>query len=60
MAEHPRISLFIAEHPKASRFVFRLAQHIPVIEKYVPLAAPVAPVFVHRARQRPRDPMPRF
>jgi len=60
MAEHPRISRFIAEHPKASRFVFRIAHHIPVIEHYLPIAAPITPVFVHHARPRPRGRLPRF
>ncbi len=59
MAEHPRISRFIAEHPKTSQFIFRIAHHIPVIERYVPLAPHISSTFVHRAKQRPA-PAPRF
>jgi hypothetical protein len=54
MRDHPRISRFIVEHPRASRFVFRAAHHIPVVERYVPIAPHIAPVFGQRARPRPR------
>jgi hypothetical protein len=60
MAAHPRISRFIAEHPKTSRFVFRVAHHIPVIERYVPIAPHITPVFHQWAQPRPRGPKPRF
>ena len=55
MDAHPRLSRFVVEHPKTSRFFFCLAHHLPVIERYVPLAAPIAPVYNPRAR-RPRWP----
>jgi hypothetical protein len=55
MAAHPRISRFIEEHPKESRFLLRVAHHIPVVERYVPVAWPhLSPVFSQRARPRPR------
>jgi hypothetical protein len=54
MAAHPVISRFIAEHPKMSRFVFRVAHHIPILDHYVPIAPHITPVFVNRARPRPR------
>jgi len=42
MAALPRVSRFLAEHPKTSRFVFRLAHHIPVLDRHIPIAPPYA------------------
>jgi hypothetical protein len=61
MAALPRVSRFLVEHPKTSRFVFRLAHHIPVLDRYIPLMrcsfAPhhIAPAYNPHA-QRPRGP----
>lgn len=52
MAEHPRISRFLAEHPKTSRFLLNVAHHIPVIERYVPIAPHISSAFVDRAKSR--------
>ena len=61
MAAHPVgiFALSSAEHPKMSRFVFRVAHHIPVVEKYVPIAAHISPVL-HQRAMRPRRPGQRF
>ena len=59
MKAHPRISRFLAEHPKTSRFLFNVAHHIPVIERYVPIAPHVSSAFVYQAKPR-RPHVPRF
>jgi len=59
MKAHPRISRFLAEHPKTSRFLFNVAHHIPVIERYVPIAPHISSAFIHRAKPR-KAPAPRF
>jgi hypothetical protein len=51
MAAHPLISRFTTEHPKATALVFRVAHHIPILDRYVP----IAPVFERRAPPRPRQ-----
>jgi len=58
MAAHPQISRFLAEHPKASRFVFRVASHIPVVSRFVPICPHIAPVYNTRARKP--QPRPKF
>jgi hypothetical protein len=59
MKAHPRISRFLAEHPKTSRFLFNVAHHIPVIERYVPIAPHISSAFVHQAKPH-RAHRPRF
>ena len=50
MAAHSLISRFLAEHPKAATFVFRVAHHIPILDHYVPIAPHISPDFERRAR----------
>ena len=61
MQKHPGISRFMAEHPKTSRFLLNVAHHIPVIERFVPLAPHISSTFTHRTKPRPPGPpAPRF
>jgi len=45
MTALPRVSRFLADHPKTSRFVFRLAHLIPVLDRHIPIAPPFAPAY---------------
>lgn len=59
MAAHPRISRFLADHPKTSKFLFEVAHHIPIVERFVPIAPHISSAFLHRAKPR-RAHVPRF
>ena len=54
LTAHPRISRFVAEHPRASRFLFRAASHIPVVNRFIPIAPHIAPVYNATARKTRR------
>jgi len=58
MQKHPGISRFLAEHPKTSRFLLNVAHHIPVIERYVPLAPHISSSFAHRSQPQHNAPKP--